>query len=286
MGRTFINRKKYIMSEIMLELATKTGYALTESTWEATKAEIHRIKELIESNKELDPSDVKEVTSLAKKVNDLGENYKKAINKTATDYKNYLAKLLTDEGYDVITAFIDEKKRLQKLEVSNRINEKATQYREIVNSELTSHPLVASTPLKDVVYNAFLTRFPNINSGDKTKVIKDWNAVRMVIKSHLDNVEKALTDYPVICQLPVGSHSMMALTEYLKTSAEYGIHNLNVILQQDRSLIEQLVLRQKVSSADDAITLIDQVIHSESTSEEKLSQIQQVITAHSANKVM
>ena len=42
----------------MLELATKTGYALTESTWEATKAEIHRIKELIESNKELDPSDV------------------------------------------------------------------------------------------------------------------------------------------------------------------------------------------------------------------------------------
>ena len=138
----------------MLELATKTGYALTESTWEATKAEIHRIKELIESNKELDPSDVKEVTSLAKKVNDLGENYKKAINKTATDYKNYLAKLLTDEGYDVITAFIDEKKRLQKLEVSNRINEKATQYREIVNSELTSHPLVASTPLKDVVYNA------------------------------------------------------------------------------------------------------------------------------------
>ena len=268
------------MSELMLQLASQTGYNLTESTWEETKAEIHRVKALIESNAELTPEDVKDVTQFAKKIQDLGANYKKAINKTAKDYNDYLTALLSAEGYDVIVDFIEQKKKAHQLEVSERINEKVTQYRDIIDSELMSHPLVSSTSLKDVVYNAFLSRFPNISSGDKRKIIKDWDAIRLVVKTHV------LKDYPIISQLPAGSHSLMALTEYLKISAEYGLQNISAILQQDRTLIEQIALRQQVPTADAAVQLIMQVLQSDVTTEEKLSQIQQVLTAHSANKVM
>ena len=274
------------MSELMLQLASQTGYNLTESTWEETKAEIHRVKALIESNAELTPEDVKDVTQFAKKIQDLGANYRKAINKTAKDYNDYLTALLSSEGYDVIVDFIEQKKKAHQLEVSERINEKVTQYRDIIDSELMSHPLVSSTSLKDVVYNAFLSRFPNISSGDKRKVIKDWDAIQLVVKTHLDNVENVLKYYPIISQLPAGSHSLMALTEYLKISAEYGLQNISAILQQDRTLIEQIALRQQVPTADAAVQLIMQVIQSDVTTEEKLSQIQQVLTAHSANKVM
>lgn len=257
------------------------SYLLSPDVWEETVSEIHRVRQLIQDAKnggrDLEPGDVKTVKALYKKVTDFGNAYSKALNSAAKAYKKLLSDMLEAENYSEIDTYIEAQKERQRLVISNRIAEKIDKLNEIVNNQLDKYPNIKSTGIPELIPNAFIKRFPKINSGDANKSIKNWEPIENIIEVHLDRIEKILVKYPVLRVLPMYSESMKAIVSYLNTSETLGIDNIEKIMEADRTLIETLVLKNKLKTESDVLKTIESVMGSDGSDQDKLSNIKKVI---------
>ncbi len=249
------------------------SYEPSPSMWEDLTSEIDRIITMINSNADLTPEDVKHVRSLAKQVRDYGVKYRKEITVQATAYKQLLDKKLSELGYSTIEDYIHKKQQEQKAEQNQRLNAKISHFNSIVQEELNNTTYVKNSNIANFVPNAFLSRFPKINSSAKKNEIDDWSPIKSIIHISLVTVDKCLKENPIMMQLPASSNSLRSMTNYLETGSQESITEIKNTLMLDKDLIQRLTIKQRVKTSKSTVNEIQSVLKSDIDDNTKLQRI-------------
>lgn len=257
-------------------------YEVSDNTWQALRAEILRLKALIQAGTELEPKDVKHVKALAKQVRDYGVLYRRAITTAANDYKNALDRELVNLGYGEIEAYIEGKRQEQQREISDRLSAKIGQFNDIVHNELAQTQMLKSSSIANYVGNNLLTRFPKINSGAASKQITNWNPIESVVHMSIAAADNVLVANPILQRMPATSKAMRSISDYLATGDVHKIENIHQDLMDDRPVIQRMALEPRVQTDEATVDEIQSVLNTaDIDAKTKLERIQLLLQVHS-----
>ena len=93
MTQNDLAQESYEQSKAVLAFDNQ-GYLASSTVWGELVTETERLNKLIDSGAKLTPDDVKDVSRLAKTVKNYGVLYRRAVTKTATNYKDLLNRVL------------------------------------------------------------------------------------------------------------------------------------------------------------------------------------------------
>lgn len=251
-------------------------YEIELDTWRQLKTEIQKAKEKIDNNT-IVPEDVQEIRKLKTKIDNFVSGYRSEITKAAAEYKRRVSLLLEKIEYNTVENFIAEKNKQRQQAISDRLTSKVNQFNTIYNDVLESKTLLKRLTVRYDIAQTIMKRFPNINSGDAKKDIKDWEPIKQIIILVTNKVEDYLKQYPIILELPSQSQTVRGLVNFAKDNDDDKL-NITELLKQDRSYIEDITMLKQISTKEIAIEQIKKVIErTDITDDMKLRHIQKLV---------
>ena len=255
----------------------QVSYAVPEATWLNISNEIQALSVRIQAGEELNDSDFTKLKATVKDIEDYGKAFTKAVNQQSKQYKQWLEWKLKDIGYDQVKNYMAQQKLKNDQLINQRMNQKLNKFREIIQEELSLHPLIASTGLSETILNMFIGRFPKINSGAVSNEISNWAPIQSVVHINMGQVEEILEANKVMLYLPLHSNTFRTFSEYLRTGDVTKLSNIEETLKSDGELLRNVVMKQQMHSVDDVISMINEVTTSKTDAQTKLTQIKQLI---------
>lgn len=270
----------------LLPEVDKTQFLADPTIWNEIKDETQRLIPLIEEQgNDLSPEEFKKVKQLAKNVRDHVTKYRAEVKKQTDIYKNRVEEELDAIEYGKIETYMTKRREESQKEVSDRLNEQLSTFNRLVAEELSKTNHVKSSSLASQVSNLLMKRFPNVNSGAKSKQIKKWKPIESVIRISITKVDEIMINQPLIQQLPAHSKTMRELGRYLTEGDEKILDNIGSWLEEDTVLIQRLVLKSRVATADDTVNEMMAVLTTESiNSDIMIERVRMLLSVYDANK--
>lgn len=271
------SNSKSIIDQPQLHI-TKQDSIIDQAIWESISDEITKVTTLIrEKGDTLEPSEIKTVTNLRREIEGYLKKYNTDLSNAYKAYKLQVNTILDNMGYQEINEYITRRNAQAKKEQNDRLTAKLQKFQEIIKDCLSNYPTVSKTFLAAKLQPAIQSRFPNINSADKKKDIKDWTPIITIINTHLNVLEKTLNENPILLLLPEYSQSMRGLTTYLETSNMTNITNIKVLLENDRPIIEDILLRKQIQTPEQAYQHIQQIMGTDMPINDKMNMLYDII---------
>lgn len=260
-------------------------YEVSDTTWQALRAEILRLTALIHAGTDLEPKDVKHVRALAKQVRDYGVLYRRAITTAANDYKSLLDEELTNLGYGEIETYVEGKRQEQQREISDRLNAKIGHFNDLVRNELAQTQMLKSSSIANYVGNNLLSRFPKINSGAASKQIDNWNPIESVVHMSITAADNVLVANPILQQMPATAKAMRSISDYLATGDVHKTENIHQDLMEDRPVIQRMALKPRVQTDESTVDEIQSVLNTaDIDAKTKLERIQLLLQVYNSTQ--
>lgn len=279
MTQNDLAQESYEQSKAVLAFDNQ-GYLASSTVWSELVTETARLNKLIDSGAKLTPDDVKDVSRLAKTVKNYGVLYRRAVTKTATNYKDLLNQRLSAIGYDKIEDYVEARKREASNAREDRLNQKVDKFNQLVATELSKSKVLQNSSIARQVAPDLGRRFPKLNSGAKNKEIKDWEPVEAIVRLSILTADKAFIDHPTLKLLPNYAHSVSAINQYLATGDDSLIKGLDDKLKEDQDLLRKIAIKQKVKTDHDALSQIELVLKSSQDDHVKLTYIKRLIDTY------
>lgn len=271
------NNSKSIIDQPQLHI-TKQDSIIDQTVWESISNEIHKVVDLIrEKGDTLEPSEIKTVITLRREIEGYLKKYNTDLSNAYKTYKLQVNTILDNMGYQEINEYVAQRNAQAKREQNDRLTAKLQKFQEIIKDCLSNYPTVSKTFLAAKLQPAIQSRFPNINSSDKKKEIKDWSPIITIINTHLSVLEKTLCENPILLLLPEYSQSMRGLTTYLETSNMTNITNIRVLLENDRPIIEDILLRKQIQTPEQAYQHIQEIMSTDISIDDKMNMLYDII---------
>lgn len=249
---------------------------------EQFQTEVNEALELIKSGKTLTDDDLKKVKKAEKHVRQHVAKFKKAINSKAKEQINIYTQLanqiVEDVGYNKLFDFVQELKLIAEKERVQRINNKQTKTKEIIEKVKQNYPDIANLKTNTDCLAYIIKLFPNLNSADKKKDIKNWEVIEDVINNLYRNLDDKLQtfDLSILKDLPLSSEFYTNIAVYFKNGDKELIKNLT-LTKQDQKLIKNKKIQKQLQTPKVVIDHIEKILNTDLSDEEKLSKITKLI---------
>ena len=275
------DERKELLPEI-----DNTQFLVDPTVWNQIRDETARLIPLIEAEgADLSPDEFKDVKKLAKTVRDHVTKYRSELRKHTNLYKTRVEEELDAINYGKIEDYMGKRREEHQKELSDRLNNQLSTFNRVVAEELSKTNHVKSSSLAGQVSNLLMKRFPNVNSGAKSKEIKKWNPIEAVIRLSIGKVDAVMANQPLIQQLPAHSKTMRELGQYLETGDENLLENIASCLEEDRVIIQRLVLKSRVETADATVNEMKAVLSTEAiSSDTMIERVRMLLSVYDANK--
>lgn len=275
------DERKELLPEI-----DNTQFLVDPTVWNQIRDETARLIPLIENDSaDLSPNEFKDVKKLAKTVRDHVTKYRAELRKHTDIYKKRVEEELDAINYGKIEDYMGKRREEHQKELSDRLNNQLSTFNRVVAEELSKTNHVKSSSLAGQVSNLLMKRFPNVNSGAKSKEIKKWNPIEAVIRLSIGKVDAVMVNQPLIQQLPAHSKTMRELGQYLETGDENLLENIASCLEEDRVIIQRLVLKSRVETADATVNEMKAVLSTEAISADTMiERVRMLLSVYDANK--
>lgn len=249
---------------------------------EQFQTEVNEALELIKSGKTLTDDDLKKVKNAEKHVRQHVAKFKKAINSKAKEQINIYTQLanqiVEDVGYNKLFDFVQELKLIAEKERVQRINNKQTKTKEIIEKVKQNYPDIVNLKTNTDCLAYIIKLFPNLNSADKKKDIKNWEVIEDVINNLYRNLDDKLQtfDLSILKDLPLSSEFYTNIAVYFKNGDKELINNLT-LTKQDQKLIKNKKIQKQLQTPKVVINHIEKILNTDLSDEEKLSKITKLI---------
>lgn len=275
------DERKELLPEI-----DNSQFLVDPTVWSQIRDETARLIPLIEDEgADLSPNEFKDVKKLAKTVRDHVTKYRSELRKQTNLYKTRVEEELDAINYGKIEDYMGKRREEHQKELSDRLNNQLSTFNRVVAEELSKTNHVKSSSLAGQVSNLLMKRFPNVNSGAKSKEIKKWNPIEAVIRLSIGKVDAVMVNQPLIQQLPAHSKTMRELGQYLETGDENLLENIASCLEEDRVIIQRLVLKSRVETADATVNEMKAVLSTEAISADTMiERVRMLLSVYDANK--
>ena len=275
------DERKELLPEI-----DNSQFLVDPTVWNQIRDETARLIPLIEAEgADLSPDEFKDVKKLAKTVRDHVTKYRAELRKQTNLYKTRVEDELDAINYNKIEDYMGERRKEHQKELSDRLNNQLSTFNRVVAEELSKTNHVKSSSLAGQVSNLLMKRFPNVNSGAKSKEIKKWNPIEAVVRLSIGKVDAVMANQPLIQQLPAHSSTMRELGQYLETGDENLLENIASCLEEDRVIIQRLVLKSRVETADATVNEMKAVLSTEAiSSDTMIERVRMLLSVYDANK--
>lgn len=275
------DERKELLPEI-----DNSQFLVDPTVWNQIRDETARLIPLIEADgADLSPNEFKDVKKLAKTVRDHVKKYRAELRKHTNLYQTRVEDELDAINYGKIEDYMGERRKEHQKELSDRLNNQLSTFNRVVAEELSKTDHVKSSSLAGQVSNLLMKRFPNVNSGAKSKEIKKWNPIEAVIRLSIGKVDAVMVNQPLIQQLPAHSKTMRELGQYLETGDENLLENIASCLEEDRVIIQRLVLKSRVETADATVNEMKAVLSTEAiSSDTMIERVRMLLSVYDANK--
>lgn len=275
------DERKELLPEI-----DNSQFLVDPTVWSQIRDETARLIPLIEDEgADLSPNEFKDVKKLAKTVRDHVTKYRSELRKQTNLYKTRVEEELDAINYGKIEDYMGKRRVEHQKEISDRLNNQLSTFNRVVAEELSKTNHVKSSSLAGQVSNLLMKRFPNVNSGAKSKEIKKWNPIEAVIRLSIGKVDAVMVNQPLIQQLPSHSKTMRELGQYLETGDENLLENIASCLEEDRVIIQRLVLKSRVETADATVNEMKAVLSTEAISADTMiERVRMLLSVYDANK--
>lgn len=261
------------------------AYCVPSTTWQAIENETQRLSQLLNSKAELTSDDVHEIRALAKKVNDCGVMFRRAVTQNANSYKILLADRLAALGYDQIEKYLQERKLQSQAILERRLSDKLLHFSQIVDQEIKQSQLVKQSVFAGLVANSLARRFPKVNSAAKHHEIKDWTMITTIVRKSINDLDAVLAKNPSICLLPATSHTAANLLHAIANGDNHALvdEEIQKDLQADRQLLETAIIRKQITNDDVAVAKINQICQDQQiTAQQKITLVRKILQAYSS----
>lgn len=252
-------------------------YAISAELWSALDSEVSSIITKLDNNIEMSPDDVAQTKALYKQVDDYLKEYNKQVTSMAKEYRASAKQRLAEMGFTRVEQYIESKRKEQTDLQNQRMLDKIQTFKDIVANVLATCPEVGDTAISESVVTLLMGRFPKINSGAVSKAISNWTPIESVVTANLTLLNALFTDFPQAKALPSSSHTMTAVSSYLRTGELTYLQSIHDALAKDEPYLKQLKLRQEISSKEIAVTMLQQAM-SAGTPEEVLAQVNTIMS--------
>lgn len=260
------NNQEKERKELLPEV-DQSQFLADPTVWDEIRDETQRLIPLIEQkDADLSPEEFKKVKQLAKNVRNHVTKYRAEVKKQTDIYKDRIESELEAINYGKIEAYMTKRREENQKELSDRLNNQLSTFNRLVAEELSKTNHIKSSSLASQVSNLLMKRFPNVNSGAKSKQIKKWNPIESVIRVAITKVDDVMNEQPIIQHLPAHSTTMRELCRYLAEGDENILDNVASWLEDDKTIIQRLVLKSRVETADDTVNEMRAVLSTESIS--------------------
>lgn len=279
------NKDKHEPKQLLPIIDTRQ-FLVDQTIWNEIKSETERLVPLIEDQgDQLSPEEFKNVKALAKTVRNHVTAYRSEVTKQAAEYKQRVEDELDNINYGKIDAYMAKRREEHQKEISDRLNSQLSTFNSLVAEELSKTNHIKSSSLAGQVSNLLMKRFPNVNSGAKSKEIKKWNPIESVIRVTLKNADEVIDKRPIIQQMPAHSQTARKLSQYLETGDEKLLNSIDECLEEDRTIIQRLVLKTRVQTSNDTVNEMKAVLSTEGiSSETMIERVRMLLNVYDANK--
>lgn len=247
--------------ELLATVPSPSDYSVSAELWGRLEDEIKAVSARIEAGEDLVPEDVKDVRKLKSQVDSYVTEFNKAMRTAQTDYKKLVEARLVELGFNHIEEFIGKKRQEQTNLQNSRIAYKMECLKELSDGLLERTKKLKDIPVSKELLPAFIARFPNVQSGSKTKDIKDWKPYFSVMSRAVTLMDAFFCDpkYEDAVLLPMQSGTIRELLGYVKDGKEEHLANVKVKFEEDKPLIRVEKLKRELTSKAVGIEYIKKV---------------------------
>ena len=244
--------------------------------------DIKKAVELIKSNKTITDSDLKEIKTTERQIRQYQASFKKAMNGKAKqfikEYTDRAEEIIANSGYFILADYIEKLKIQNQQERINRVNRKQETVKKIIQETRIKYPDIANLKTNTDCLAHILKLFPDLNSADKTKEIKNWEIITSVVEQLYHKLDQKLKtfDLSILEDLPLNSEFYNNIALYFKTGDTKIIDELT-LTKQDKVLIKQKKIEKKLEDPKVAINKIKEILDSDLSEENQLKQITKLI---------
>lgn len=244
--------------------------------------DIKKAVELIKSNKTITDSDLKEIKTTERQIRQYQASFKKAMNGKAKqfikEYTDRAEEIIANSGYFILADYIEKLKIQNQQERINRVNRKQETVKKIIQETRIKYPDIANLKTNTDCLAHILKLFPDLNSADKTKEIKNWEIITSVVEQLYHKLDQKLKtfDLSILEDLPLNSEFYNNIALYFKTGDTKIIDELT-LTKQDKVLIKQKKIEKKLEDPKVAINKIKEILDSDLSEEDQLKQITKLI---------
>ena len=155
---------------------------------------------------------------------------------------------------------------------------KQTKTKEIIEKVKQNYPDIVNLKTNTDCLAYIIKLFPNLNSADKKKDIKNWEVIEDVINNLYRNLDDKLQtfDLSILKDLPLSSEFYTNIAIYFKNGDKELIKNLT-LTKQDQKLIKNKKIQKQLQTPKVVIDHIEKILNTDLSDEEKLSKITKLI---------
>lgn len=258
---------------------TQNEYEVSASLWETLSNEIQAVSTRIDTNEPLEPDDFAKVKALRTQVDEYVTAFNRQLQTAQKDYKEKVQTQLKLLGYDKIENYIAQQRASQTQEQNKRVSDKMQTLKDTLQQVVEQTTYIKQSCINANLLSLFINRFPKIKSGAKSNEIKNWEPYEQVIKTNLQMVETFLsdTDFPFAYRLPLHSKTMQQICTYIKTGELDTLRILRTMYQEDTPIIEDMYLRDNITTQAYALSLIQDILTESSSVEHKMATISRIM---------
>lgn len=251
-----------VTTELLAPVPAAADYTVSLDLWQRLETEIQSVSKRIESGDELTPEDVVNVRALKREVDGYITDFNRAMKGAETQYKKMVEQRLIELGYDYIEKFTAMKRQEQRTIENTRISVKMDGLKTISDGLLEHTERLKDMPMAKELLPAFTARFPNVQSGAKSKDIKDWKPYFAVIQRTMTIMDTFFRDpkYADAQYLPLHSATIRELLAFAKDGKEEHLSNVVVKYKEDEPLIRMEKLRLALKTKADGIAHIQEIL--------------------------
>ena len=256
---------------------------LTDTTYHKQFHEdIKKAVELIKSNKTITDDDLKEIKKTERQIRQYQKSFKQAMNGKAKEfikeYTNRAEQIIADSGYFILADYVEKLKIQNQQERVNRINRKQETVKQIIQNTRLKYPDISNLKTNTDCLAHIIKLFPDLNSADKTKEIKNWQIIESVIEQLYNKLDLKLKtfDLSILEDLPLNSEFYNNISLYFKTGDTKIIDELT-LTKHDKILIKNKKIEKKLEDPKVAINKIKEILATQLSEEEQLKQITKII---------
>lgn len=250
------------MKELLAPVPAAADYSVSADLWQRLEDEIQAVSKRIKAGEDLMPEDVTNVRKLKTQVDTYVASFNKAMRDAQSKYKEMVEKQLIELGYKEIEDFVAKKRQEQTKTQDARIATKMDMLKTISDGLLAHTEKLKDMSVAKELLPAFTARFPNVQSGAKTKDIKDWKPYFAVMSRTVMVMDTFFRDpkYEDAALLPISSGTMRELLAYAKDGNEEHLANVQTQYVQDQALIRAEKMKQSLKTKEDGIAYIKKVL--------------------------